>query len=234
MSDNINYSFMQKNINLRDFALEFVRRRYIVAAIVAICLLISFIYSTLIATPLYASRAKLYVVNKQSQNITSSDMSVSTYLARDFAEIIVDDIVLDKVSEALDGKYTTNQLKSILEIEIPESTRIISVTAFSPNAEDSKRIVDSICTVSQNTLVEIMDLDKIEILSEGKISKNPSTPVISNNLFTGLITGILISVSVVFIIYSLDNKISSSNDVEKYLGITVLATIPYNSSKKSK
>ena len=234
MSDNTNYSFTQKSISVKDIALEFMQRRYIVAIIIACALLVSFIYSTFIATPLYSSQAKLYVVNKQSQNITSSDLSVSTYLARDFAEIIVDDVVLDKVAESLDGKYTTGQLKSFISIEIPESTRIISITVLSPKAEDSKKIADSICTVSQDTLVELMDLDKIEILSEGKVSKTQTSPVLSSNLLFGLICGIIISIAAVFAIYSFDNKISSSQDVEKYLDITVLATIPYNTSKKLK
>ncbi len=234
MSDNINNSFLQKSITLKDFIYEFLKWKYVVAIILAVSLLASIIYSAIIATPLYSSKAKLYVVNNESQNITSSDISVSTYLARDFANIIADDIIIDKVVEATDKKYTSNQIKSFLNVEIPENTRIISVTVLSPNANDSKKIVDSICTISQNTLVEIMDLDKIEILSEGKVAKNPSSPNLANNLVIGFGLGLFISLLLIFSSYYFNNKLSSSKDVEKYLGLTVLATIPYNSSKKSK
>ncbi len=234
MPDNINNSFLQKSISLKDFLFEFLKWRYFVAVVMALCLLTSIIYTTAIATPLYSSRAKLYVVNKQAQTLTSSDISVSTYLAYDFATIIADDIVIDKVAKELNGKYSTAQIKSFLHIEIPESTRIISVSALTPDAKDSKKIVDSICTVAQNTLVEIMDLDKIEILSEGKVASNPSSPVLTNNILLGLGVGIAISLILILGSYYLDNKISSSKDVEKYLGLTVLATIPYNNSKKSK
>ena len=79
-----------------------------------------------------------------------------------------------------------------------------------------------------------MDLDKIEILNEGKVPRGKTSPILSNNLLLGLLCGIILSVTTVYLIYSMDNKISSSKDVEKYLGLTVLATIPYNSSKKSK
>ena len=129
MPDNMNNSFLQKSMSLKDFIFEFLKWRYIVAAIMALCLLASIIYTTAIATPLYSSRAKLYVVNKQAQNLTSSDISVSTYLAYDFAAIIADDIVIDKVAKELNGKYSTAQIKGFLNIEIPEATRIISITA---------------------------------------------------------------------------------------------------------
>lgn len=234
MSNNINNSFLQKSITLKDFIYEILRWRYVIAAIVAVSLLISVFYTSFIATPMYPSKAKLYVVNKQSQNLTSSDISVSTYLAYDFAAIIVDDVVIDKVAAELNGKYSSSQIKSYINIEIPEYTRIISITALSPNAEDSKTIVDTICTVAQNTLVELMDLDKIEILSEGKVAQRHSSPVLSENLIFGLVAGIIVSFFLVFGSYYLDNKLSSSKDVEKYLGLTVLATIPYNSSKKSR
>lgn len=234
MSEITGNTFFQKSLNIKDLSIEFFRKRYLVAVILAVCLLAAFVYSVFFATPVYTSNAKLYVVNKQSQNLTSSDMSVSSYLAYDFAEIITNDVVLDKVSDALDGKYTASRLRGFITIDIPKSTRIISITVASPDPEDSKKIVDSLCTTAQNTLVEIMDLDKIEILNEGKVPRGKTSPILSNNLLLGLLCGIILSVTTVYLIYSMDNKISSSKDVEKYLGLTVLATIPYNSSKKSK
>ena len=231
MSENTASTFLQKSLTFKGFTQEFMRRRYIVAIIIAACFLVSFIYSAFIATPIYTANAKLYVVNKQSQNLTSSDMSVSSYLTYDFAEIITNDLVLDKVSESLDGKYSANQLRGFISIDIPKSTRIISITVESPSASDSKKIVDSICTTAQETLVELMDLDKIEILNEGKVPKGQTSPILSKDLTTGFISGVIISIIAVFLIYSLDNKISSSKDVENYLELTVLATIPYNSKK---
>lgn len=234
MSEVMDKTFLQKSFNIKDFALEFVRKRYIVAAIIIVCLLAAFIYSTFIATPLYSSNAKIYVVNKESDKLTSSDMSVSSYLTYDFAEIITNDLILDKVSKSLDNKYSSSQLRDFINIDVPKSTRIISITVISPDATDSKKIVDSICLTAQDTVVELMELDKIEILNEGKIPKGKTSPILSKNLTIGLLSGIISSVAVVFLIYSLDTKISSSQDVEKYLELTVLATIPYNISKKSK
>lgn len=234
MSEITGNAFLQKNINFKNLATEFIRRRYLVGIIVVVCFVAAFIYSVFIATPIYTSNAKLYVVNKQAQNLTSSDMSVSSYLTYDFAEIIKNDVILDKVSKSLDGKYSASQLRGLIDIDIPQSTRIISITVKSPNPEDSKKIADSICVTAQSTLVEIMDLDKIEILNQGKVSKRQTSPILSNDLLLGLGCGLAISIVTVFLIYSLDNKISSSKDVEQYLGLTVLATIPYNTSKKSK
>lgn len=234
MSNNTSTVSTQKNINLNELISTFLRKWYIIVITVAVCFFATLIYTLFFTTPMYSSNAKLYIINKETLSINSSDVSVSTYLTKDFAAIINDRVIIDAVVEELDNKYNYSQVRSFLTVNTQENTRIIEIIATSPNAADSKKIVDSICTISQEKLVEIMGLDRVRIIRNGNLAAAPSSPNLSNNLILGVMFAIILSAGVIFVIYITDNKISSRNDVEKILELNVLATIPYHQGKSGK
>ena len=229
--NNSDNSF-QKNITISDFIFESLKRWYFIVSAVVVALLITVIYTLNFITPIYTSHAKILVLSKQTGNqLTSTDFSISTYLSNDFAEIIIDNPVLEPTSEDLNGKYSVNSLKGIVSVNKPENTRIIEISASTPVPEDSKAIVDSVCENAKETLVELMDLDSIEILTKGNTPTSPSSPNLSYNLVIAFLVAFLISELAIAINFIYNNKISSPEDIQKYLGLNVLATIPYNHSK---
>lgn len=233
MSINQNSMFYKKTISLSEYFQDLLRYWRITVITVSAALILSIVYSLFIATPLYDSTAKIYITNKQTDSITSSDFSISTYLTNDFSEIITDRFVLDKVAEDINYQYSYSQLENSIHLNTPQNTRIIEITVRTANASDSKMIVDSICRISEANLSELMGLDRITIIREGNLPKSPSSPKIENNIFLALILSLALSLLTVFIIHITNNKITSSEDVEKYLGINILSTIPYNSNKLS-
>lgn len=234
MPDRNQNSLFQKNISFADFILESLKRWYVTVATVVVLAIATIIYTLAFVTPMYSSTAKVYIVNKQSEAITSSDFSISTYLSYDFAEIIVDTKILSLVSKEMEGKYTVGQLKSFVKVTKPENTRIIEVSAETPVPEDSKKIVDAICSISEKELVDIMGLDRVTLIKEGDVPSNPSSPNLMQNLVFSAIFAFLISEIVVAINFIFNNRITASGDIEKFLNLNVLATIPYNQSKSKK
>lgn len=229
--DNLDNSF-QKNVTISDLIFESLRRWYFIVSAVVVALLITVIYTLNFMTPMYTSHAKILVLSKQTGNqLTSTDFSISTYLSNDFAEIIIDNPVLEPTSEDLDGKYSVSSLKGIVSVNKPENTRIIEISASTPVPEDSKAIVDSVCENAKETLVDLMNLDSIEILTKGNIPASPSSPNLSYNLVIAFLVAFLISELAIALNFIYNNKISSPEDIQKYLGLNVLATIPYNHSK---
>ena len=240
MSENKNmFLTFQKNINMRQLFFESIRRWYVIVITMVVSILISFVYTKMFMTPLYSSTAKVVVFKKQAvsaENGSANDLELtaSSYLTRNFIEIINDEFVLNDVAKELGDKYSYAQLKSFLSINNPTNTHVIEITATSPNAEDSQKIVSTICYVAQEKIAEFMGLDRIKTLNYGKVANAPSSPNLSKNMITGGILGLVISLSAIVIIYITDNKVSSTEDVEKYLGMSVLATIPYNNKNKGR
>ncbi len=236
MSNNTQTSVIQKNITLNSLYIIILRYWKFLLSIFVVCVLLFNFYYFFLTKPMYKSTAKLYIINKASDfnQLTTTDLSVSTYLTRDFAEILMDEVILSEVAQDLSNKYTASEVKSFLNIYPAENTRIIEIIVLSPVAEDSKQIADSVCRISQDKLVEIMGLDRVKIIRNGNLPKKPSLPNGSRDFWNSIIFSLIISVATAFIILIADNKIASCEDVEEFLGVNILTTIPYTSHKTYK
>lgn len=229
-----NQNTTKKGITVKGVISTAFRFWKILVPIVLAFFILFTVYSAFIATPMYQSTAKLYIINKESTQVTSTDFNISTYLTKDFAEILQDEVVLSEVSDDINNKYSAGTIKNYLNITATEDTRIIEITVTSPNAKDSKQIADSICRISEEKLAEIMGLDRVKVIRNGNLAKSPSSPNVTRDAIFGILVGLVIAAGVVFAIMLTDNKISSAEDVEKILDISILTTIPYADRKTLK
>lgn len=219
------------NINFRDLAVFCLNKWPVFLIIISSFIIGSLIYSYLIITPLYDSTGKIYIMNKSSDNISTSDLSVSSYLTRDYENLIADRAVLEEVAKRLDYKYSYGELKSAVTLYNPENTRFIEISVRTPSANDSKIIVDTVCEVSQEKIVELLGIDRVTIIRNGSISGRPSVPNVSGNVFKSIVIALINYAILMLILYTFNDKINDAEDVEKYLGISVLGNIPCNKNK---
>ena len=226
MTDNLKTK--QNTITVKDLLDIALKKWYIIIALCLVCIIAATVITVAFITPMYTLTAKLYIKNKQSTVINASEISVSSYLTKDYEEIVVDRSILEEVINTLSLNTSYSGLKSVIETYNPENTRFIEITVAYPDPEVAKDIVDCICKVTQNKIIDVMDIDRVIIFSEGNISKGPSSPNLILNIIKGLIIGIALSLAFIFIAYFKDDKINTSDDVEKYLEINVLGSVPYN------
>ena len=229
--NNSNLSF-RKNIDISDLISETFKRWYFIVAAVFVSILVSIIYTLGFVTPIYASTAKILILSKTSgDSYTTSDFSFSTYLSNDFAQIMVDTPVLKPAAESLGDKYSEDYLRGVVSVDKVENTRILTVTAKTPNPNSSKQIVDAICEASKETLVDLMQLDGVEIINQGNLPRSPLSPNLKTNIIVAVLIGFFIAELGIALNFVFNSCIASPKDIEKYLGLTVLATIPYNQTK---
>lgn len=234
MPEENNNGGVNNKLNIKDILLAALNRWYILFAILAVCAVVSLIYSYFVVTPLYSSTGKIYLTNKDNQKISTSEIAVSSYLTKDYENLITDRAVLDEVSNKLGNKYSYSELKKAVSIVNPEDTRFLEITVTTPSANDSKKIVDTICTVAQEKIIELLGIDRVAIIRDGNIPQNPTVPNVKVNLIKAVAVGILLYMAVIVAVVMFDDKITSSEDVNKYLGISVIGNIPYQSRAKTK
>ncbi len=223
------------NINLKDIVVFCLNKWPFFSVLIVLFVIGSLIYSCFIVTPLYDSTGKIYIMNKSSESISTGDLSVSSYLTSDYENLIADRAVLDEVAKKLDYKYSCKEIERAVSLVNPENTRFIEITVRTPSANDSKIIVDTICEVSQEKIIELLGIDRVTIIRKGNVSKTPSVPNVRGNAYKSIVTAILCYIAVIFVLHLFNDKINNSDDVEKYLGISVLGNIPCNKSRvKSK
>jgi capsular polysaccharide biosynthesis protein len=71
-----------------------------------------------------------------------------------------------------------------------------------------------------------MHIEDVEIIEEGNIATIPESTGIKRNTIIGVLLGIIFSSGVIIVKSLFDDTIKTSEDVEKYLGISTLSMIP--------
>lgn len=226
-----NENNFEQTLNIKTFFLEALNKWYIIVLVTLIFAMFQFIRVTYFTTPTYDSTAKIYIMNKQSENVSTADISISTYLAKDYEELIKDNVILEEVSKQIGGVYSAKQLRGCLSINNPESTRILEITVRTGNPENSKKIADCICKVSQQKIVELMGIDRVNIIREGDLNKSPSSPNVRRSILLGALIGLTVSMGIIVLFCYSNSKIRSEQDINNSLDLSILATIPY--SKKN-
>lgn len=232
MENTVGREFQSDN-NFSVWLRELFRKKVVISIIIALSLLFSIIYSLFFITPLYTSCAKIYVFNNSSTQISTSDISISSYLAKDYSELIVDRVVLEEVIDELKLNYSYSKLKNYVTVINPESTRILEIYVKTPDPELSQKIADKICVVAQAKIVEFMNIDQVNIFSKAFLPQNASHVNMGQAVIYGLLLGIAISAVILIISIYQNDKICGEEDVEKYLGLCTLGTIPYNPAKST-
>lgn len=201
---------------------------------------IGFGYSYFMITPQYQSTTKVYILTKQNgDNVTYSDLQMGTTLTKDYKELIKSRSVLETVIKRceLDEKYSS--LAGRVFVEPVSDTRIIAITVEDPNPVAAKFIADEIRKVAAKHIKSVMDIEAVNVVDEANLPRNPASPSVSKWTILGVVLGMFACIGVIMLKYLLDDTIKSSEDVEKYLGLSTLAMIPImedevSASKKRK
>lgn len=189
--------------------------------------LICFVLSRFILTPTYESTTKIYILNKtESQNVTYSDVQMGTQLTKDYAELINSRYVLEEVIQklALDIEYS--ELLEKVSVNTPSDTRIVSITVEDTDPVQAMNIANCIREVASDHIQNVMDIEAVNVVETANMPTEKAGPSCVKWTLIGGIMGCFLLCGVVLMQYLLDDTIKSSEDVEKYLGLSTLALIP--------
>ena len=200
-------------------------------------LVLMFAYTTILATPLYSASSMMYVMPDNSNSVNSStlsDMQVGQQLTSDYSSMIKSRSFMEDVIKKLNLTIDYQQLLGKVEVTNPTSSRILQVTVNDPNPQTAADIANEVASVAESKLKEITGMQAIKIYEEAAVPEKPSSPSLKKNCALGLLAGIVLAMAVVTVLYLLDDTIKTEDDIEKYLGMTTLAVLPYNGRKQQR
>ena len=192
-----------------------------VAALAVVAATILFI------TPQYQSTTKMYVLSKQDSNtLTSQDMQTSLSLTKDYAELIKSRTVTEGVITQLNLDMTHEQLLSKMTVDSATDTRILSISVRDADPYVACEIANAIRDVAANHIKNVMDIDSVNVVETANIPENKISPSIKKNGLVGGVAGVAIAIAIILITYLSNDTIKTQEDVERYLGLSTLGTIP--------
>lgn len=216
-----------------------VMKKHLSAILLAgiVGLVIMFAYTSFLVTPLYSASSMMYVMPDNSNSMNSStlsDMQVGQQLTSDYSNMIKSRSFMEDVIKKLNLTIDYQQLLEKVEVMNPTSSRILQVTVNDPNPQTAADIANEMASVAESKLKEITGMQAIKIYEEAAVPDRPSSPSLKKNCALGLLAGIVLAMAVITILYLLDDTIKTEDDIEKYLGMTTLAVLPYNGRKQQR
>lgn len=222
------YESDEIEIDLKELFFELLVEWKKIAVSTVLAGLIMFIVSAFILTPQYQSTSKLYVLSKSTSITSLTDLQMGTNLTNDYMEIVGGRPILDQVIANLGLDYTYGQLGSMIGFSNPSDSRILEITVTHPDPKVAKKIADEMANVAAAFIAEKMDQDPPSVIQYGYIENNPVSPSIVKNTAIGLLAGAFLAMAVVIVTYLMNDTIMTPDDMERKVGIQVLASLPFD------
>lgn len=225
-------------IDLLELLNEWIRHWWIIAAVTVVLGLAGLLYSTIYLTPEYQSTTSIYILSKQNENaMTYNDAQLSTQLTKDYEKLIMGRTVLENVIAKCAVDETYKQLHERVVVENEANTRIINITVTDTNPANAQLLANAIREEAAIHIKEVTEVEAVNVADEANLPTEPSGPSVLKWTAVGLAAGFALSTGVLSLRFMLDDTIKTSEDVEKYLELSILALIPdtqTNSKKKKK
>jgi capsular polysaccharide biosynthesis protein len=213
--------------------LYFLKSRLWVIILTGIIFALGFgLVSSFLITPMYTSTTKLYILSKSTSITSLADIQLGTQLTQDYMVLIKSRPVVTKVIENLELDMSYEELANIITISNPTNTRILEIKAEYPNAFIAKQIVDEFAAVSVDQIAKIMDTEAPSIVEEGFVAAVPDSPNLKKNILIGAMLGVLLAAGIFVVLHIMDDTVKTSEEVEKYLGLSTLGLIPMEEKRR--
>lgn len=214
-------------INLQELFYVLWNNALVIILAALLCASIAFAYTKFFVTPMYKSTTSIYVLNRQNEStLTSSDLSASTQLTYDYSRLIKSRAVAEEVIKRLHLDVTADTLIKRITTSTPNNSRIINISVLDEDPASAKKIADSVRNEAAIKIQEVTACDAVNMVDEANLPTKKYSPSYSKNIVIGGIIGGALAVGIVVLKYILDDTIKTAEDVEKYLGLSTLGSIP--------
>ena len=189
-------------------------------------------YRVFLVKPSYQADAKIYITNTDSM-VTFADLQLSAALTDDYAQIIKSRTALNRVIEELELDTTYDRLAELIQVINPDSTHIIQIVVTCGDLELSRNIANALLNISINQIHQVIGSSEPTVIdySEAEAVKD-DTPGMKKYLVIGALGGALLVCALLVVRMLMDTTLKTEEDVEKYLHLPVLASIPCFSDKE--
>lgn len=217
----------------------FLKRWWIIMLVGAVVFAASFAYVNSSYSEEYTSKSTIMVRNPE-ENLSASSSAYYYDLTKtavnDCQILMTSRTVLYSVINELhldDLGINYAKLLSMIDITGYQDSHVLEVSVTSDDAELSKEIVDALCSFGAKQIQDHIDFATARVIDEGTLNRHPSNSV---NIPVAIVLGLaaaVVALSVFVLVYVLDDKIRTPEDIEKRLGISVLGVIPLAGSDGS-
>ena len=217
----------QDEIDLAALFRYYLSKWYLVLAGLVAGILVAGAVTYFLITPKYTATSKLYMVSNSSDSIVNlSDLNIGTSLSNDYKELLKVRPILEEIAEEENLPYTYEQISGMVSISTITNTRILVISVTSKSPKEAQTIANALADKAVETIPVLMDTARPNIAERAIVPNSKSSPSMSRNVLIGGLLGLVAVLAILTAIFLTDDTVTTSEDVEKVLGILPMTVIP--------
>lgn len=218
-------------MELRDY-LAILRKRWITVALVTVLGLVLAAAASLLMTPQYEARARLYVAVVSGENVGDLTQT-ATYAERQlasYAEMATSPLVLEPVSD----QAGESVLADNISVTPGSGTTILDIVA---SHEDPARAAEIANAISEQLIITIQEvtpapageeLVSAQVMQTAAAPSDATQPNVPVNLALGFMAGLAVGLGIAVIREVLDTRVRTERDVESLSEAPILGVFRYD------
>ena len=217
---------IRRDFDLIEILQNLLSRWYLIVTVTLLATLLGGIYNYLpyFSPDRYSASTLIYIGNRVDEDtkISTSTLSVSSALLKDYTQLIQSRLVTQGVCERLGIPSLGGYGISVTGIE---DTRFIRITVSGPYPDSCAHIANAIAEEFAATVVDLMNIRNVSVIDQAVVPSGPSGPPRLRN--TVIIGALAFSITVLglIVIDLANNTIKTPDDIESHLDIPVLALV---------
>lgn len=220
-----------EEISLREYFFILRKRLWLVILLTIVSVVVSGIVSYYVLEPEYQTFTTLIVGKpKDYQNVDNkleyNELLLNQKLVSTYGEIVKTRAVTDEVIEKLNLDMGYKEFKEKVNVNLVKDTEIIKLEVTDRNPELAAKIANETALVFMKNIKEIMMVENVQVIDEAQIPESPIKPRPKLNMAIAGVLGFMIGIFLIFLLEYLDNTIKTPEDVERYLDLPIIGTIP--------
>lgn len=201
-----------------------LRKWWLILLSLAVGVCAAFGYTKICVTPLYQASSMIYVLGTQGGE--SININLSRQLTSDFITLSKSRPVIEDAINRVNLDMTYEEVAGMIFVENPTDTSMLKTTVTSADPQLAKSLSNAMSDTLAERIQEVMGKDKPSTVEKAIEPKYPVTPNTTKNMIVGGLLGAVLMMGVLVLLFLMDDRIKNQDDVERYLQLNVLASVP--------
>lgn len=175
------------------------------------------------STTIIVGSSNAYYDNKELQ---LSDITMYQKLLKTFSEIAKSRMVSEKVIKDLSLSISPDALQKKITVTSVGDTQMMTIKVTDLDPQIAASIANKLANIFKSEVAQLMKVQNVEIIDPAVVPTSPIKPRPMLNMAIAFVLALMIGVGLAFLLEYLDHTVKTPDDVEKFLELPVLGTIP--------
>jgi capsular polysaccharide biosynthesis protein len=148
------------------------------------------------------------------------------WLTNDCKAVLGGHKVTNKVVEELNLNMSPGSIGKNVVVTSQEESRILKLSYTDTNPKRAAAILNKLCEVAAPEIKTTLKITEFTQLDQAEVPTTPSKTNIARDTILAAAIGFVLSAAVLIVLFLLDDTIRNEDDVDRFLGLSTLTTIP--------